>query len=195
MSRMTEDPWARRRDAFAAGEVTRHGYDMLHDYRVEFADGTVWFPNGGLDPVGSGLEVVPAFALVLLSGVATLVLTVDGYNEVWWAAASLAVSLVLLWLGLARAQRLENAAIARLERGLFLTEDALTVHQSVPTTVSRARIQRFDVRYSRRGEGPSQPWIVVVVENDQVATGLGPSELPRLRAWLEGHSDDPSRGR
>lgn len=184
MSPKTDDAWAQRRAAWAADDVTRHGFDMLHDYRIEFADGTVWFPNGGLEPVGSGLDVMPAFVLALLSGVATLVLAVDGYDEVWWAAGSLVVSLALLWLGLARAQRLQDAGTARLERGLFLTEDALTVHQSVATTVSRDRILRFDTRLCRRGEGPLQPFIVVVIEGEDLATGLRPSELPRLRAWL-----------
>ncbi len=180
------EPWTSLRDAHAAGESSELLSDSIHDRRVEFEDGVVWFPDGVPAPQGSTLGPASLFGLLIVSGSGSLVLFMDDHP--WFVMSVVPTSVLALGLVLLlwRSARLERAAEARLDRGVFLLPDAVVLRrQGEETRIPRASIERFEVRHRTRGDEASTPWIYVVRRGDADVVPLDLTErsLGVLKAW------------
>ncbi len=180
--------WDELRTAFADGKTTEHDPDAIDDRRIEFEDGTMWFPDGAPDPQVGKAGPASLFGLTLMAGMASVVLFVDAHPWRFPSLLPLSACVGLLVLLLRHNARKERAAEARLERGLFLLDDALVLRDPpYDESVPRSTIESFVVRSAVRDGERSKPWVHAVRNGGaEVPLSLTERSLPALERWLEG---------
>ncbi len=184
--------WDRLRAEFATGEVRQQAARALEARRFEFADGTIWFPDGAHELTPSSLGLPALFGVMLCAGVGAAVCWADGLVYKWPATGVAVLALVGIALLLRSEARRTRAVESRLERGLFLLADGVLLRsQGVDTRIPKSAISSFVIRHRNRGGERSSPWLHILQGDVDVPTELTAPVLPIFERWLSDAEPDP----
>lgn len=187
------DEFAKLREDYQAGRVERHAEDSPWNRRIQFEDGTVWFPGGASDPTDIVMLLLgPLFVICLLG---TILCAADWLVWAWAFAGGLLLTGALIGLHLRADRRRRREVEARMERGLFLFADAAILRDDgFDRRIAREDILELAIRPSKRGYEKTLPWITFVLTRDkeEVTTWLTGNTLDVVEAWL-GKGERPER--
>ena len=142
--------------------------------RVVFDNGEIWFPAGKDRASSAGGCAIQALGIpTILSLMATIVCFADGLVYGWIFLGLLVLCGAGLWIVSGNEKKKDEAAIARLQVGLFLLPDSLVLRDGVSDwVIPRDEVDEFKIVFARRGGNKARDWVHVIRRGENIPTDL-----------------------